>query len=33
MRPLRIEVEGFTAFVEKRTPSWVPVEARPEGRA
>jgi enoyl-CoA hydratase/carnithine racemase len=26
-------VEGFTAFVEKRTPSWVPVEARPEGRA
>jgi enoyl-CoA hydratase/carnithine racemase len=26
-------VEGFTSFVEKRPPAWVPPEARPEGRA
>jgi enoyl-CoA hydratase len=26
-------VEGFTAFVEKRPPSWVPADALPEGRA
>ncbi len=26
-------VEGFTAFIEKRTPAWVPEAARREGRA
>jgi enoyl-CoA hydratase/carnithine racemase len=26
-------VEGFEAFVQKRPPSWVPAEARPDGRA
>ncbi len=26
-------VEGFTAFVEKRSPSWVPADTRPERRA
>jgi enoyl-CoA hydratase/carnithine racemase len=26
-------MEGFTAFVEKRAPKWVPVEARDSGRA
>ena len=26
-------VEGFMSFMEKRPPAWVPVEARPEGRA
>ena len=26
-------IEGFQAFVEKRPPSWVPADARPEGRA
>jgi len=26
-------VEGFTAFVEKRAPRWVPVEAQDSGRA
>jgi enoyl-CoA hydratase len=26
-------VEGFMSFMEKRPPSWVPAELRPEGRA
>jgi enoyl-CoA hydratase/carnithine racemase len=26
-------VEGFEAFVQKRSPSWVPADTLPEGRA
>jgi enoyl-CoA hydratase len=26
-------IEGFTAFIEKRPPAWVPEAARTEGRA
>jgi 1,4-dihydroxy-2-naphthoyl-CoA synthase len=26
-------VEGFEAFVQKRSPSWVPADTHPEGRA
>ena len=26
-------IEGFTSFVEKRTPSWAPAEMHTQGRA